>query len=60
MPTRHIDDKTWDKVREKTVDAVLETRESFKESEMLKMLILKGIHNITKEDFRAHLENKKK
>lgn len=52
MPTKHIDDVTWRKVEKKTVEAVIKTQQSIKDTEMLKWLINKGLENITEEDYR--------
>lgn len=49
MPTKHIDDETWRKIEKKTVEAVIETRKSVKESEMLKRLILIGLKHYDEE-----------
>lgn len=49
MPTKHIDDETWRKIEKKTVEAVIETRKSVKESEMLKRLILIGLKHYDNE-----------
>lgn len=49
MPTKHIDDETWRKVEKKTVQAVIETKKSIKESEMLKRLILIGLKHYDDE-----------
>lgn len=49
MPTKHIDDETWRKIELRTVQTVIETRKSVKESEMLKRLILIGLKHYDKE-----------
>ena len=43
MPVKHIDEETWRKVEKKTVEAVIATKKSVKEGEMLKRLILIGL-----------------
>lgn len=58
MPTKHIDEKIWRQVEKKTVDAVVKTRVSIKETEMLKLLILKGLEEIGEEDYREYLNKK--
>ena len=60
MPTKHIDDATWHKVTKITIDAVLSTKEHFKESEVLKMLIEKGIKEINENDFEKVANEKRK
>lgn len=52
MPTKHINDSTWRKVEEKTVKAVIETRENIKDTEMLDFLIRLGIERFEEDDFR--------
>lgn len=51
MPTKHIDDLTWKKVQEEHVKAVVLTKTSFKDTEILKILIKKGLENIKDEDY---------
>lgn len=51
MTTKHIKDSTWKKVEEKTVKAVIETRTSIKETEMLDFLINLGLERFEQEDF---------
>jgi len=52
MPTKHIDDVTWRKVEKETVRAVVTSQASIKDTEVLKVLILKGIEGITEEDYK--------
>ncbi|MCG6504997.1 hypothetical protein [Kingella pumchi] len=51
MPSKHIQDQTWERVKEQYVRAVVTTKAGFKETEILNLLILKGIDNITDEDY---------
>lgn len=51
MPSKHIQDQTWERVKEQYVRAVVTTKVGFKETEILNLLILKGIDNITDEDY---------
>nr|DAT05067.1 MAG TPA: hypothetical protein [Inoviridae sp.] len=51
MPTKHIDDITWKKVQEEHVKAVVLTKTSFKDTEILKLLIKKGLENIEDSDY---------
>lgn len=59
MPTKHIDDETWRKVEKKAVKATIATKKSIKETEVLKWLILKGLEEITEEDFERMAKPKK-
>lgn len=51
MPTKHIPDKTWRKVESEMVKAVVKTQKPFKDTEMLNLLILKGIESIEERDY---------
>ncbi|WP_461603174.1 hypothetical protein [Aeromonas rivipollensis] len=59
MPTKHIDDATWRKVETETVKAVVATKTSLKDTEVLKLLILKGLQEIKEEDYIAFINKKK-
>lgn len=52
MPSKHIPDETWRKVEQETVKAVIKTRKSIKDTEMLNLLILKGLEQIEEEDYK--------
>ena len=52
MPTKHIDDKTWKKVQDMTVKAVIATQKPLKEGAVLNFLIKKGLNETTEEDFK--------
>lgn len=58
MPTKHIQDETWEKVREEFVRAVVLTKAGFKETEILNLLINKGIEKIQDEDYIAFVMDK--
>lgn len=58
MATKHINDKTWAQVEKKLVEAVVETKTSMKDSEILKLLIEVGIKNVKKEDYWDLAKNK--
>ena len=51
MPSKHIDDQTWRKVEKATVEAVVLTKVSLKDTEILKLLIKKGLESIQPEDY---------
>lgn len=51
MPSKHIDDQTWRKVEKATVDAVVLTKVSLKDTEILKLLIKKGLESIQPDDY---------
>lgn len=62
MPTKHIPETTWRKVEKEAVKAVLATKEPIKDTELLNVLILKGLSMMTEDDYRdirkIHRENK--
>ncbi len=58
MPTKHIDEPTWRKVEKETVKAVITTQTALKDTEILKILILKGLKEITEEDYKKYAANK--
>ncbi len=59
MPTKHIDDETWRKVEKEAVKATISTKRSIKETEMLRWLILKGLDEISEEDYAEMVKHKK-
>ena len=52
MATKHIKDATWKKVETMTVKAVIETKTSIKETEMLDFLIKLGLERFKETDFQ--------
>ncbi len=60
MPTKHIDDVTWRKVEKEHVKAVVATQKSLKDTEILKILINKGLEEIKEEDYLKIVNEKKK
>lgn len=59
MPTKHIDNLTWERIQKEHVKAVIATKTSFKDTEILKMLINKGLEYISESDYKAFAEQKK-
>lgn len=57
MPTKHVPDDTWRKVEKETVRAVIATKRSIKDSEILNLLILKGLEAVTEEDYRKLIKD---
>lgn len=53
MPTKHIDDKTWKKIQDWTVKAVIATQKPIKEGEMLHFLIKRGLEELTIEELKT-------
>lgn len=60
MPSKHIDEMTWRKVEKETLRAIKEVEIYFKETDVLKMLILKGLETIEDEDYIEMGKKKKK
>lgn len=60
MPTKHIPDATWRKVEKEHVKAVIATKRGLKDSEILNILILKGLETITEEDYTRLAEKKER
>lgn len=59
MPTKHIPDTTWRKVEKETVKAVVATQTGFKDTEILNLLILKGLEAIKEEDYQKAKKSQK-
>lgn len=53
MPTKHIDEKTWKKIQDLTVKAVIATQKPIKEGEVLHYVIKKGLEDITVEELKT-------
>ena len=53
-------DATWEKVKNQFVHAIVTTKAGFKETEILNLLILKGIEHITDEDYIRAAAQKQK
>lgn len=60
MPSKHIDEVTWRKVEKETLKAIQATNCVFKETEILKVLILKGLEKIEEEEYEKMAQKKRK
>lgn len=60
MPSKHVPGPTWRKVELETVKAVVQTQTSIKDTEVLNLLIIKGLENITEEDYAKFAAKKRK
>lgn len=58
MPTKHIDEPTWRKIEKQLVKAVTVTKRGFKDAEILKIIINKGIENISEDDYLEYIKKK--
>jgi hypothetical protein len=54
MPTKHIPEHTWKKVEKELVRAVIATQMPMKDTDMLNLLIIKGLENITEDDYKRY------
>lgn len=53
MPVKHIPDAIWRKVEKELVKAVIATQLPVKESEIIEVLLRKGLENVTEEDYKT-------
>lgn len=60
MPSKHVNDATWRKVEQETVKRVIETKGNLKDTQVLDLLIKKGLSEITTEDYEKFLKTKNK
>ncbi|WP_331346823.1 hypothetical protein [Cellvibrio sp. UBA7661] len=60
MPVKHIPDAIWRKVEKELVKAVVATQMPVKESEMIEVLLRKGLEHITEDDYKAMKEKEAK
>jgi hypothetical protein len=58
MPTKHIDEKTWRKVEKEHVRAVIATQKSLKDTDILRVLINKGLEVITEDEYEKLIKKK--
>lgn len=58
MPTKHIDEKTWRKVEKEHIRAVIATKKSLKDTDILRALINKGLEVITEEEYEKLIKKK--
>ena len=60
MPTKHIDNVTWRKIEKETVRAVTASQAPIKDTEILKLLINKGIEEVKESDYMELAKRKKR
>ncbi|MGL5343196.1 MAG: hypothetical protein ACRC9O_00775 [Plesiomonas sp.] len=60
MPSKHIEQRIWQKVQDATVKAVIQTKVSIKDTEILKLLIIKGLSTISEEEIKEFAEKKER
>lgn len=58
MPVKHIPDAIWRKVEKELVKAVIATQMPVKESEIIEILLKKGLEHIGESDYKGMKEKK--
>ncbi|NQY27804.1 MAG: hypothetical protein HRT92_11620 [Piscirickettsiaceae bacterium] len=51
MPSQHIKDETWKKVEKEAVRAVIQTKTHIRPTEILDLLVMKGLEVIDEVDY---------
>lgn len=51
MPVKHIPDAIWRRVEKELVKAVIATQKPVKESEMIELILKKGLEHINESDY---------
>lgn len=51
MPAKHIDENTWEKIKSEHVRAVILTKASLKDTEVMRLLIQVGLEHVKDEDY---------
>lgn len=59
MPSKHIKDDKWERIEKLTVKAVIQTRKSIKERDILDLVLQKGLDSIDEVDFDLIAKKKK-
>lgn len=59
MPSKHIDNELWNKIQEKHIQMVIETKTSLKDTDVLKAIIKKGLDVITNDDVLKNIKKEK-
>jgi len=60
MPTKNVNENIWRKIEKETVKAVVATREPLKDTEVMHILIEKGLEVIEDEDYLDWINKKQK
>jgi hypothetical protein len=56
MPSQHIKTETWKKVERETVKAIIQAKKNIRTTEILDMLIQKGLEKATPADYKSLVE----
>lgn len=60
MPTKHIDTELWQRIEEKTVETIMQTKVMVKETEILQEIIRKGLQHISIQELSQYSLQRKK
>lgn len=60
MPSQHIKDETWRKVEKEAIKAVIQTKTHIRPTEVLNLLILKGLEVVDEIDYDNLAKKKEK
>ena len=58
MPVKHIPEAIWRKVEKELVKAVIATQMPVKESEIIEVLLRKGLESVTEDDYKKMKDSK--
>lgn len=53
MPVKHIPETIWRKVEKELVKAVVSTQQPVKESEIIELLLRKGLESVKEADYKT-------
>ncbi|SMB82310.1 hypothetical protein SAMN05660772_02048 [Pasteurella testudinis DSM 23072] len=61
MPTKYINENAWKKIEELTLSTIIQTKFMLKETEILQVVIEKGLQQLSDDDLLQYVnENKKR
>lgn len=58
MPTKHIDTHLWEKIVERTVETIIQTKIMYKDTDVLQAVIQKGLDVISTNELTGYIKNK--
>jgi len=59
MPSQHIKDETWRKVEKEAIRAIIQTKTNIRTTEILDLLIKKGLEVVDEIDFDKLVKDKR-
>ncbi|MGR3808158.1 hypothetical protein [Pasteurella testudinis] len=61
MPAKYINETAWKKIEELTLSTIIQTKSMLKETEVLQVVIEKGLQQLSDDDLLQYVnENKKR